>query len=1280
MRFFENGPSIPDELLVARDEGRVVFFCGAGVSRARAGLSDFFGLAESVIGALGISADHEACKLLGEAKEIAARKGFAGLISADRIFGLLERDFPDAIVESAVAKALKPKSNVDLSAHRTLLQLATTPTQTMQLVTTNFDRLFNDCDNKLLALQRPRLPDPSRQDEFDGIIYLHGRANIDYDRSEGDGFVLSSAEFGRAYLSDGWATRFFRDIIERYVVVFVGYSADDPPVQYLLEALNKSAGELDGIYAFQSGTPNDAAARWQHKGVRAIAYPDEDAHSALWRTLEAWAERAKDSKNWRQGVLERAKQGPQNLRPYERGQVAHIVYTVEGASELAEDKNPLGAEWLCVFDPHRRYARPQKSGGLGSKGPYVDPFDCYGLDSDFPPARIAPDDYQTKRSTPADAWDCFATNRLDRINLVGDDVSLFRGESTSLAQVFPPRLSRIAWWVGKVSDQPAAVWWAAHQFGLHPVVQRNIRWRQDRSDESSSPIVTRAWRYLFEAWEAKDTFDEHSHAIESIVNRNGWDSALVRRFGRVNRPRLTVARSHRTGVCPPPTVDPASLDTLLELDVAYPPQNSAPSLPDEWLPQVVNELRKNLELAVTLENEIGGWGLVNISPLIPDESPTLYGFRSAGGLSGAVRLFVSHFKRLVEIDIDAASREWVSWPTDDDAVFSRLRIWTSGNPELVSAQGFGEVFTALSDYAFWSSYHQRDLLMTLAKRWAELPSLARQSLEQRLLDGPLELLNFDPQLNEQYRASASLSRLTWLVSRGCTLAANVQIEMDSLKTIVPDWKPEYADKAADSMESHGGIVKIDTEHATLVDEPLANVLSKALDVAGRSKNFLVKKAPFAGLAVSHPVRAFRALVQASKRHEFPLELWRQFLDAEARTADRPKFIALIAERLSRFPLGSVDGFLYTVSSWLLKASGDLIPHFPESFHRVALTIIDGLRSTPNQGESGIMRGNAPPQWVMEAINAPAGKLTETLWKDPKTATLCAGDRIPQQWRNRLDDLLALSGDVRQHVLVILAGDIDWLYCIDPNWTEENLLTVLDCSDEQDQAAFWSGLLRGKKMPSTSLYLKLKEHLLEFARAPRLSQSDHENELAAVLLVGWGSVGETNGQRYISSSEMREVLLHAGDAFRSSVLWHLETLAEQTVEPDHVIDWKTLIPELVRDAWPLQKSARTSKTSAALVNLLLSDAENMAKMTALVLPLLTTIDRADHLQLHTADNQGGLASGFPNEMLDVLVKVLPDKAINWPYDTDGIIARIGEANKNLLKDKRLVELMRQWNSR
>lgn len=258
MRFFKDGPSIPDELLNARDEGRVVFFCGAGVSRARAGLLDFFGLANEVIALLRVHKDSPVHKVLHEAGEIEARTGVGGLISADRLFGLLEREFAVNEIWTAVAKALRPTKDVDVSAHRILLDLAKTPYGGVRLVTTNFDRLFDLCDPELKIWHSSRLPDLDRAEKWHGVIHLHGRATVGYDGAEEDGFVLSSSEFGRAYLSDGWATNFFREILDRYVVVFVGYTADDPPVQYLLEGLNKKGSKLNGVYAFQAGLGNTA--------------------------------------------------------------------------------------------------------------------------------------------------------------------------------------------------------------------------------------------------------------------------------------------------------------------------------------------------------------------------------------------------------------------------------------------------------------------------------------------------------------------------------------------------------------------------------------------------------------------------------------------------------------------------------------------------------------------------------------------------------------------------------------------------------------------------------------------------------------------------------------------------------------------------------------------------------------------------------------------------------------------------------------------------------------
>jgi hypothetical protein len=198
------------------------------------------------------------------------------------VFGLLEREFVVRDIHAAVAKTLTPTADVDLSAHRVMLDLAKGPDGKTRLVTTNFDRLFESCDNSLPCWKPPRLPNLLRNDDLSGIVHLHGRVNAEYNGAEGDGFVLSSSEFGRAYLSDAWATDFIRSILDKYLVVFVGYTADDPPVQYLLEALHRSVGPRPTIYGFQSGDHSDAQSKWIHKGVEPIAYEEEQDHSALW--------------------------------------------------------------------------------------------------------------------------------------------------------------------------------------------------------------------------------------------------------------------------------------------------------------------------------------------------------------------------------------------------------------------------------------------------------------------------------------------------------------------------------------------------------------------------------------------------------------------------------------------------------------------------------------------------------------------------------------------------------------------------------------------------------------------------------------------------------------------------------------------------------------------------------------------------------------------------------------------------------------------------------------
>ena len=87
--------------------------------------------------------------------------------------------------------------------------------------------------------------------DFRGVVHLHGRVDERYRTAQDDEFVVSSANFGRAYLSLCWATRFIQALLSRFQILFVGYTADDPSVQYLLEGLNLRAGTRNRRYAHQ---------------------------------------------------------------------------------------------------------------------------------------------------------------------------------------------------------------------------------------------------------------------------------------------------------------------------------------------------------------------------------------------------------------------------------------------------------------------------------------------------------------------------------------------------------------------------------------------------------------------------------------------------------------------------------------------------------------------------------------------------------------------------------------------------------------------------------------------------------------------------------------------------------------------------------------------------------------------------------------------------------------------------------------------------------------------
>lgn len=305
MQFITHGPDIPDELLQAHEEGRVVFFCGAGISYP-ADLPGFKGLVEQIY------------RLNGTTLSDIEREAFE-LGQFDATLDLLERRLPGQrlTVRRALAKALKPKlhrrGSTDTQA--ALLRLARSREGAVRLVTTNFDRLFHVAakrtDQAFQAYTAPMLPVP-KNSRWDGLVYLHGLLPAKADDTDLNRLVVTSGDFGLAYLTERWAARFVSELFRNYVVCFVGYSINDPVLRYMMDALaaDRMLGEVTpqawSLGDCEPGQEHRKAIEWEAKGVTPILYTvpaGTKDHSVLHQTLHAWADTYRDGVQGKEAIV-----------------------------------------------------------------------------------------------------------------------------------------------------------------------------------------------------------------------------------------------------------------------------------------------------------------------------------------------------------------------------------------------------------------------------------------------------------------------------------------------------------------------------------------------------------------------------------------------------------------------------------------------------------------------------------------------------------------------------------------------------------------------------------------------------------------------------------------------------------------------------------------------------------------------------------------------------------------------------------------------------------------
>lgn len=255
------GVNLPEDLLTAHEEGRLVIFTGAGISiSSPSNLPDFPGLAKQVAARLQSSEDPTS-------KEWESQ--------LDTFMGLLDED-DRADVHGLVKIIVTAPDSRPNENHIALARIAST--STARLVTTNYDlhleRSLRQCVNEELEVFRaPAMP---LGDNFKGLVYLHGSAETDPER-----LVVTDRDFSKAYFHSAWAARFLERMFSKYVVLFVGYSHSDVVMRYLGLGLGPHAER----YVLTDKPEDDI---WDRLRVKVLPYPERQ-HHILTDCLNEWA-------------------------------------------------------------------------------------------------------------------------------------------------------------------------------------------------------------------------------------------------------------------------------------------------------------------------------------------------------------------------------------------------------------------------------------------------------------------------------------------------------------------------------------------------------------------------------------------------------------------------------------------------------------------------------------------------------------------------------------------------------------------------------------------------------------------------------------------------------------------------------------------------------------------------------------------------------------------------------------------------------------------------------
>jgi len=1235
MQFVKNGPDVPEQLLQAHEEGRVVFFCGAGVSYP-AGLPGFSGLVRRIY-------DN-----LGEARTGVENAAFENG-QYDTTIALLENRVVEgrSAVRHALADILTPNLALPgaTKTHEALLTLAKSRTGHTRLITTNFDRLFEiGLTNLRIELNRfaaPLLPVPKKR--WDGIVYLHGRLPETPEQSGLDRLVISSGDFGLAYLTERWAARFVSELFRNHTVCFVGYSINDPVMRYMMDAL--AADRLLGearieVFAFGNhvrGKEKEAEAEWAAKNVTPILYRNHDRHRLLHQTLHSWAETYRDGVRGKEAIIARYAALKPMGSTRQDNFVGRMLWALCDESGLPAkamaDHNPLPPfEWLTALADNRFGHRDLIRFG------------------------IRPDETEDKKLAYSLIARPAAYARSPWMQLVHHtDRAFTRWDNV---------MRHIASWLARHLDNPELLIWVANQGGC---VDDNFRHflESQLSDHPHSVAIATLWRIVLAGRLPDSTARLNLYSWIRRLKGTGL-SPLVRMELRESlSPRVRIRPPFRLFTADEQNDDssPDILrpDQLVEWEIV---------LSTEFVHSAFKELTKLQEwqaaLPALLSDATGllidAMDLMRELQAANDRSDRSYWHQPSIADHPQNRRF-HDWTALIELARDSwlataesaparAISESYHWFEISYPLFKRLAFFAwAERHDLFSAAKTIDFLISERAWWLWSIETHREAMRLIAALSPGLPKNESERLQQTILAGPPNDMYADdkePQTLERVIERGIWLRLVAMQRAGGELSSQTMTYLTSLEQKYPEWKPEGERDEFPVWMGSDGLWRNYSATPLTAKQIVTWLLEHREEDEFRNEDDWRERCR------NDPRRTSAALLHLAHRGEWIVHRWRQALDAWSDAELAPRLWPRLAEPLANAPDTLIDSLDHAIA-WWLKAVCKFVGARRTEFFTLVWRVLGVPREEIDEDEH-----NA----ITIAINHPVGRVTEAVLDFWYLGGLEDNQGLHGEVVSVFTSLCDMTIPSFQHGRILLCMHAVTLFRVDRSWAIKFLLPQFDWQQSRHSALLaWTGFLWSPRLYRP--FLEATKHQFIVTAHNYADLGEVSEQYAAFLTYIALDDGDT-----FTKAELREAteaLPHDGLVRAAQTL--VDALSGAA---NHRIEyWQNRVKPYLNSVWPKSQIRVSATISQKLSQLVIASGAAFPDALKALRGWLLAAEHPQYTLRLLSDAQ--LCDEFPQDALTFLGLIIPGQPIWGVEELRECLVEIRGAWPQAVEDPRFVRL-------